>query len=85
MKAKQIKVVIISSWKEPTKAEEVAEESGDKLVILPGEVNAVEGADDYLSWIDYLVTHVIDAFPDTTQNDESGDQVRERKRKRGTQ
>ena len=85
MKAKQIKVVIISSWKEPTKAEEVAEESGAKLVILPGEVNAVEGADDYLSWIDYLVTHVIDAFPDTTQNDESGDQVRERKRKRGTQ
>jgi len=85
MKEKQIKVVIISSWKEPTKAEEVAEESGAELLILPGEVNAVEGAEDYLSWIDYLVTHLIDAYPDSIQNDRSRDRNRERKRKRGTQ
>ena len=83
MKEKQIKVVIISSWKEPTKAEEVAEITGAKLVILPGEVNAMEGADDYLGWVEFLVTHLNDAFSDDTQNNGFRKQVREHKRKRG--
>jgi len=85
MEDRQIKVVIISSWKEPTKAQEVAEASGARLVILPGEVGAMEGADDYLSWMDYLVSHVTDAFPKPVTGDSSGQQKREQKRKRGTQ
>jgi zinc/manganese transport system substrate-binding protein len=84
MEEKQIKVVIISSWKVPTKAEEVAKASGAKLVILPGEVNAMDGAEDYLSWVEYLVTHLNDAFSGNTQNTESKNQIRERERKRGT-
>ena len=46
----------ISSWKEPTKAKEVAKTSNAELVILPGEVQAMEGADDYISWIDYIIS-----------------------------
>jgi len=80
----QIMVVIVSSWKEPTKAEEVAEISGANLVILPGEVNAMENTEDYLSWVEYLTTHLIDAFPNNIQTNKSRDQNRQRERKRGT-
>jgi zinc/manganese transport system substrate-binding protein len=83
MEEKQIKVVIISSWKEPTKAEEVAKASGAKLVILPGEVKAMDGAEDYLNWIEYLVTHLDDAFLADTQNTRSRNQIRQHERKRG--
>jgi len=80
----EIKVVVISSWKEPTRAEEVAESSGSKLVTLPGEVNAMEGAEDYLGWVDYLTTHLIKSFPPEIQTSQSMKQNRERERKRGT-
>ena len=85
MKSKAIKVVIISSWKEPTKAEEVAKASGAKLIILPGEVNAMDGSEDYVKWIDYMVTHLTEAFPDEPNNNQLMNQVRERERKRGNQ
>ena len=71
MKNKDIKVVIISSWKEPTKATEVANASGAKLVVLPGEVKAMDGADDYLSWIDYMVTQLDEAFSTEEQSIET--------------
>jgi hypothetical protein len=54
--------VIVSSWKEPTRAQEVANAVGASLLVLPGEVNAMPGAEDYLAWIDYLVTHLSKAF-----------------------
>ena len=80
MKEKQIGVVIISSWKEPTKAQEVAEASGVNLLILPGEVNAMEGVEDYLSWIEYLVTNLTEAFGDRPDSVRSGHQEREQKK-----
>jgi zinc/manganese transport system substrate-binding protein len=80
----QIKVVIISSWKEPTRAEEVAERTGAKLLILPGEVNAMVGAENYLSWIEYLTKSLIDAFSAEIQTNPSNERDRERERKRGT-
>jgi zinc/manganese transport system substrate-binding protein len=83
IKQRQIKVVIISSWKEPSKAQEVAEAGGARLVILPGEAGAMEGTDDYLNWLDYLVSHLIDAFPADTQNTGKKNQAREQERKRG--
>lgn len=55
MKRKNLKIVIISSWKDPTKAEEVAHVAEAKLLILPGEVNAMPGADSYIEWLDYMV------------------------------
>jgi zinc/manganese transport system substrate-binding protein len=63
MNNKQIKVVIISSWKEPTKAREVADACQAQLLILPGEVNAMDGVEDYFSWIDYLVSQLCEAYP----------------------
>jgi len=53
---KGINMVLISSWKEPTKAREVANTGNAKLVILPGEVQAMEGSDDYISWIDHIIS-----------------------------
>jgi zinc/manganese transport system substrate-binding protein len=82
MQDKQIEVVIISSWKEPTKAQEVANAANARLVVLPGEVNAMEGADDYISWFDYLVTHLVDAFSESVQDSGKDKQVRERQRRR---
>jgi len=80
MENKDIDVVIISSWKEPTKAREVAAAAGAKLVILPGEVSAMKGADDYLGWIDYMVSQLDNAFSGEDQT--AGGQNRERNRKR---
>lgn len=62
MRERGVKVVIVSSWKEPTRAQEVANAVGATLLVLPGEVNAMPGADDYLTWIDYLITHLNTAF-----------------------
>jgi ABC-type Zn uptake system ZnuABC Zn-binding protein ZnuA len=80
----QIEVVIISSWKDPTRAEEVAETTGAKLLILPGEVNAMDDVEDYISWIEYLTNQLVDAFPTKIKNNQSRKQNREKKRKRGT-
>ena len=81
MQDKQIEVVIISSWKEPTKAQEVANAVDARLVILPGEVNAMEGAEEYITWIDYLVTRLINAFSGSVPDTDSEKQKRERKRR----
>lgn len=83
MELKNIKVVIISSWKDPAKAQEVANSTGAQLVILPGEVNAMEGADDYFPWIEYMVTHLVEAFPDSEQDVDLPVRNRQHKRKRG--
>ena len=80
MKDKQIKVAIVSSWKDPKKAKEVANASGAELLILPGEVNAMTGAGDYISWIEYMVEHLVDAFNQTKKTKR---QIRKRERRGG--
>ncbi len=62
MKRHSIPIVGISSWKEPTKAREVARSCNARLVVLPGEVGALSGAEDYLDWIEYLVNELADAY-----------------------
>jgi zinc/manganese transport system substrate-binding protein len=62
IQANNIKIVIISSWKEPGKAEEVAKATQAKLLILPGEVAAMPGTDDYFIWITYMVDHIYEAL-----------------------
>jgi zinc/manganese transport system substrate-binding protein len=57
-----IKLVIVSSWKDPKKSKEVADETGAELVILPGEVNAMDGSEDYFLWINYLVNQLIEKW-----------------------
>jgi zinc/manganese transport system substrate-binding protein len=54
-----IKLVIVSSWKDPKKSKEVADETGAELVILPGEVDAMDGTEDYFLWINYLVSQLV--------------------------
>ncbi len=83
MQEKRIKIVIISSWKEPTKAQEVASEVGGHLIILPGEVNALEGAGDYISWIGYMIDHLVDIASRDDQDIEEGRRIKNRERKRG--
>lgn len=63
MQDKGIEVVVISSWKEPTRAQEVANAADATLVVLPGEVGAMRGTDDYITWIEYMITHLVEAFP----------------------
>jgi len=84
MDRKNIKMVIISSWKDPTKAQEVANAAEAELLILPGEVNAMPGADSYIEWLDYMVRHLVDVAievePETIQRQRN----RQRQQKRGT-
>lgn len=62
MKKKSIKVVIISSWKEPSKAQEVANAVDAKLVVLPGETQAMKGTDNYIMWVDFMVDQIYSAL-----------------------
>jgi ABC-type Zn uptake system ZnuABC Zn-binding protein ZnuA len=62
MRIENIPMVIVSSWKEPRKARDVAAASGAELVILPGEVQALPGTDDYISAIDYMVNELAGAL-----------------------
>ena len=84
MEEKNIKVVIISSWKEPTKAQEVANSVKAELLILPGEVNAMPGSESYPIWINYLVTQLVNAVPEDILLNNNQEQKRNRERKRGT-
>ena len=83
IKEKQIEVVIVSSWKEPTKAREVANATGAKLLILPGEVKAMKGSDNYIEWIEYMVTQLSEAFDSNIGPKQ--ERIRQHERKRGKQ
>lgn len=61
IKEKDIKVVLVSSWKEPGKARKVAESAGAELIILPGEVNSMPGTDSYIKWIGYIVDALVES------------------------
>ncbi|MFO8056725.1 MAG: metal ABC transporter substrate-binding protein [bacterium] len=61
IKDKGIKVVIVSSWKEPSKARKVADSAGAELIILPGEVGAMEGSEDYVKWIEFMVDTLVES------------------------
>jgi zinc/manganese transport system substrate-binding protein len=84
MKRKNIKMVVISSWKDPTKAQEVANAAEAELIVLPGEVNAMSGAESYIEWLEYMVEHLISVSvkvqPDSSQRERN----RQREQKRGT-
>ena len=84
MKRKDIKMVIISSWKDPTKAQEVANAADAELLILPGEVNAMSGADSYIEWLDYMVGHLVSVAAEVQPESIQGEKNRQRKQKRGT-
>jgi len=62
LQQRNIDVILISTWKEPTIAKEVANIVGARLVILPGEVQATPGIDDYITWIESMVFQIIAAF-----------------------
>ncbi len=84
MKRKDIKMVIISSWKDPTKAQEVANTADAELLILPGEVNALPGADSYIEWLDYMVQNLLSVAVEVDPESTQGEKNRKRKQKRGT-
>ena len=80
IKENQIEVIIVSSWKEPTKAREVANATGAKLLILPGEVDAMKGSDNYVQWINYMVTQLSEAFDSDSQPRHHRERHHERER-----
>lgn len=84
MKRKNMKMVIISSWKDPTKAQEVANAAEAELIILPGEVNAMPGTESYIEWLDYMVRNLVDLSIAVEPNSNRGHQNRKREQKRGT-
>jgi zinc/manganese transport system substrate-binding protein len=84
IKRKDIKIVIISSWKDPTKAEEVANATDAELLVLPGEVNALPGAESYIEWLDYMVRNLVSVALEVQPESTQGDKNRQRKQKRGT-
>ncbi len=84
MKRKDIKIVIISSWKDPTKAQEVANAAEAELLILPGEVNAMDGADSYLEWLDSMVQDLVDVVKKVDPDNANRQRNRNREQKRGT-
>jgi zinc/manganese transport system substrate-binding protein len=83
MEDRNIKVVIISSWKEPTKAREVAQAVDGELLILPGEVDAVSGTSTYIEWIDYMVNELLGTTMADSSFEQQPVQQRQRKRIRG--
>ncbi len=84
MKRKNIKMVIISSWKDPTKAEEVANAAEAELLVLPGEVNAMSGAGSYIEWLDYMVRNLADVAIEVDTETTNRQRNRGREQKRGT-
>jgi zinc/manganese transport system substrate-binding protein len=81
IKENQIKAVIVSSWKDPTKAREVSNATGAQLLVLPGEVNAMKETDTYIKWIEYMVMHLSNAF--ATNMESKSRQKKHQERKRG--
>jgi len=84
MKRKAIKMVIISSWKDPTKAEEVAEAAEAELLVLPGEVDAMDEAESYTQWLGYMVHNLVDVANKVNPEKKKRHRNRNRKQKRGT-
>ncbi len=64
----------------PGKAREVANATGAKLLILPGEVDAMKGSDSYIQWIDYMVTHLAEAYDLNSQPHRHRNRHHERER-----
>ena len=62
IKEKNIPVVLVSTWKEPSIAKEVASVTDSQLLILPGEVEAAPEATDYESWIDFMVRKLVSSY-----------------------
>jgi zinc/manganese transport system substrate-binding protein len=85
MESRGIEVVIISSWKDPKRASEVAEAAGAELVVLPGEVDAVNGAGNYLDWMSYLVNELVDAFSVDNTGNPARERARTRRQRSGSQ
>ncbi len=69
MQEREIGVVLVSTWKEPTIAKEVAKEVNADLLILPGEVQSVKTGNEYIAWIEGIVEELVASFenPDPLQ------------------
>jgi ABC-type Zn uptake system ZnuABC Zn-binding protein ZnuA len=83
MKKKGVPVVVISSWKQPKKAQEVAKAAGANLKVLPGEVGAMGKSDNYLDWISYLVNTLDNAYQTDKDIVKTRNRKRTQERKRG--
>jgi zinc/manganese transport system substrate-binding protein len=62
MRDEGVKVILVESWYRPTVADLVARETGAKVLVVPQSPGAVQGTEDYIAHLDYLVTAVANAL-----------------------
>ena len=62
MKAEKVKVILEETWYPANVANFIARESGAKVLVVPQTPGAVQGTEDYIAHLDYLVTAVADAL-----------------------
>ena len=62
MKAEKVKVILLETWYPADVAKLVARESGAKVLVVPQTPGAVQGTEDYIAHLDYLVTTIANAL-----------------------
>ena len=62
MKAEKVRVILLETWYPADVAKLVARESGAKVLVVPQTPGAVQGTEDYIAHLDYLVTTVVNAL-----------------------
>ena len=62
MKAEQVKVILLETWYPADVANFVAHKSGAKVLVVPQTPGAVQGTEDYIAHLDYLVTTIANAL-----------------------
>jgi zinc/manganese transport system substrate-binding protein len=61
VKAEGVKALLVENYFDPKSAEVVARHTGAKVVLLPGDVGGVKGADTYEAYLEALVKLVSEA------------------------
>jgi len=58
MREAPVKVILLESWYPPDTANLVARETGAKVLVVPQTPGAINGTDDYVAHLDYILTAI---------------------------
>jgi zinc/manganese transport system substrate-binding protein len=59
---RDVKVILVENYYDQRPAEVLAKHSGARVLSIPGDVGGAPQAKDWFSWIDLLVTRVVEAY-----------------------
>ena len=62
LKAMNVKLILIEPFHERKTPTFVAQQTGAKVVMIPSTVGGVPGTDDYISFMDTIVTRLVQAY-----------------------